>query len=392
MKKKIALFATTTAIMLTFALFTRHCKKCPKSPFITQQLMTKTIKKQIVTAGGIHIQEVLKVGSLVSGIVDDILVKENQLVKKNDIIAHINLGKDDSDYQYAYHTYRKSLHNYTYQKNFFDRQEKLYQAKQISEDLYQRYARDRDSAFECMKANEALMNKTKLELDNAFIKAPEAGTIITLNISKGSAVINDFQNILCEIARDINALEAHLDIDESDIPHIKLGQKVRITFNAFPDTTIKGAIQSISMTPRTAPSPKDQSEGGFFKAIVPLNKSKLTIMPGMMAHASITIEKSKAIPTLHATAFHLNSNLIESTAAHFDYTLLPCSKEKRKDHTETCIKYVWVLQDNRLEERAVTVGITDNADWEIKSGITPEDHVVIDINEHKEQKSTGIFS
>ncbi len=390
MKKRrniITIALILIACFVVVAFIIRHKKRDIPLPIKTEKIIMQNIYHTINTSGVIAIKDVYKIGSLVPGTVKHLAVTENQHVHKGDLLAEIDIGKGDTDYRYAHHLYQKAIIEYEYAHSFFLRQQKLYQSNQLSKDIYERYKRDQDAAYECMKAYESHMEKAKRELDNSKIKAPADGTIISVNTSPGAAVLNDFQNILFEIAHDTKALEARLDIDESDIGHIKINQRVSLSVNSFPYKSFKERIDSVSMAPKRLTQQgkeiKDE-ETGFYKALVSINNQHNLLRPGMITHAYITIDKRKKVPTLNGIAFQVSLDVIQKAAQQHNLYCRPLDKQEKKvlrKNRQGSKRFVWIYDGNGFEERAITVGLTDNSHWEIVDGISPKEMIVIDVDD-----------
>ncbi len=85
---------------------------------------------------------------------------------------------------------------------------------------------------------------------DAELQAPFAGTIAQLNVKAGetaapgalAAQLADFSSWLVETT----------DLTEIKVPNIKEGQSVAVTFDALPEVTLKGAVDSIGVMYRTS--------------------------------------------------------------------------------------------------------------------------------------------
>ncbi len=356
-----------------------------QSLYKTENPQRRTIKHTISVSGFLEIKEIMKVGSIQSGFVKEIYVKENQTVQKGQLLALIDTGKDDSDVQAAQHRLEQSQKDLTYQKAYFPRQEALYKSGQLSRDNYQKAQRDYEKAQEDVLTNKALLLRASLEFDSTKIKAPDNGTVIAVYATKGM-VANDVSNtILFEIAQDVTKMKATFDIDESEIGHIKPQQKVILTPNSFPDMRIKSFIQEVSFTPKAASSAATDGTPASYKAQADVDNSSKLLRPGMIVNAHINVHKVKNVISISGPTFYINPELVQTVAKKLNYQYVPIpdheQKQLVKKQPEKIIKFVWTVDNKRFVQKQVTVGLSDNMFWQVLEGLSETDNVITDVEE-----------
>jgi HlyD family secretion protein len=380
----LLLAATTYAMYFGYVRIFRA--KIP-SLFSIKKVQKRNIRHIITASGSLEIKQVMKIGSLVAGTVKQVHIQENQRVKQGDLLVEIDIGKGDTDFKAALYRFKKAQVEYEYQKKYHARQAELFKLGQIAQDNFQRITKDYQKSLHDMQMEKALMEKARMELDNSKIHAPEEAIVTAVNVSKGMAVLNDFQNILLEMAHDITEMEAILDIDESDIGHIKAGQKVTITVNTYPDMIFKGTIQTVNFTPKAnghnGRAGSDSTP--FYKATVEVVNKQNLLRPGMAVNAKIHVDKASNTVSIPGVAFQVNPKTVQKVAKRLNYEFQPItSKNKRRllkasDNKRT--KFVWVVDKKSFVEKAINVGITDDNYWEIKDGLTLASNLVIDVEE-----------
>src|SRR5206468_6845548 len=89
-------------------------------------------------------------------------------------------------------------------------------------------------------------------LGKTTILAPIGGIVTRLAVEEGEvAVIGTMNNpgtVLLTIA-DLSEIEATMEVDETDIPSIRLGQKSRITIDAYPNREFEGSVTEVGSSP-----------------------------------------------------------------------------------------------------------------------------------------------
>jgi HlyD family secretion protein len=91
---------------------------------------------------------------------------------------------------------------------------------------------------------EAAINSAKIALAQTELHAPFAGTIAQLNLKVGE---NTPTNQSAVVLADLSGWQIETDdVTEIKVPGIKVGQAVAVKFDALPDVTLKGEVESIS--------------------------------------------------------------------------------------------------------------------------------------------------
>lgn len=382
--KKIAIFITATVVMvlMLFVGYKFIVQKSKKLPYKTENPQRRTIKQIIETTGKIRVTEKIKIGSLVTGIVKNLYVDENQLVKKGQLLAEIDTGKDDTDLRQEEGNLQKAKAQYKYQKSYFERQKVLYESGQIAKDAFEQVERDYLSYKGEFFTAQAKRDKAKQDFDNRKFFAPEDGIIIKIGVSEGERVTTDLKaTVLFEIAKDVTKMEAVLEIDEGNIGNIKQGQKVKFTVDSFPHKMFKTTINQIGY------SPKEQNGNLYYKAIIPADNSEKILRPGMSVDAKINVAKAKNVLAITSQAFMISSKVLEEIAKDLKFSFHKVEerelKKLRKEGKP--VETVWVVQKNGVAnsfvERMVTINLTDDIFFEITSGLSETDDVIVDIEE-----------
>ena len=103
-----------------------------------------------------------------------------------------------------------------------------------------------------MTQEEASLENAKLNLSKVRIESPIDGIITRRNIEEGETVVigtmNNAGTVLLTIA-DMSVIEAQVEVDETDIPNVTLGQKAKITIDAMPGKTFTGKVTEIGNSP-----------------------------------------------------------------------------------------------------------------------------------------------
>jgi ABC exporter DevB family membrane fusion protein len=93
----------------------------------------------------------------------------------------------------------------------------------------------------------AARDEAKATLEKTFIRSPIDGTVLKVHRRAGELVSVFFDQPIVTLG-DLTRLYARIDVDESDIAHVKLGEKAFVTANAFGDRRFEGKVARIGQT------------------------------------------------------------------------------------------------------------------------------------------------
>ena len=126
----------------------------------------------------------------------------------------------------------------------------------------------------------AARDLAKAQLDNAIIRAPFAGTISHVDFDLGSFV--PAGRVLIGVA-DTSKLQVKVNIDETDISRVKVGQTVTIGLDAYPDATLDAQVTDVAAAATTIQGVVN------YVVTVSLNPAQIPVKIGMTANANIVV-------------------------------------------------------------------------------------------------------
>jgi len=345
-------------------------------PFTTRKPEYKIIRHIVYASGVLKLKNSTRVGSLVSGLVEDILVEENDTVTKNQLLTTINNGKRDAAVRAAKGALMQAQATFDYTKMLYERENVLYQkglrADQEIQNTYQNYKQS-EGALITAQANYDL---AVIEYDNTQIRAPDDGIIIGIGVKKGLRITTDLDaTVLFEIAQDKIHMEAELNLDESAAGHVKAGQKVTFNVENHPHKIFKGVLRSVAYAPIKT------SGGLIYKAMLDIDNTEELLRPGMSIHAEIKVAKKEKALSIENVALYLDSKTIHASAQALGYEVraISSSEKKKLEAEHRTVKYIWTLQDKVFCERAIETGLYDEQIIETTSGLAADEEYLFDV-------------
>lgn len=363
----------------------------------TEKITTHEIKASILASGHLVYQEQVQLSPEVLGKVSAIFVKEGQLVKEGEIVLSLNdqsyraeVAQQQAAVRQQQINIEQQALNVANQESQYQRKADLQKVKMVADAVVDdaRYARDlakvqlRNSREGLLQA-EALLKQTNERLAKTNIRAPISGTVTSLDIKVGETAIASQVGIagsgLMTIANTATMV-TEVNVDETDIARIKLGQEVSIHTAAFPEVALKGAVELIPLSPQKNNVLGAQGGASLARTynikVRMLDTAGLTLRPGMTSRAEIytaTSGKSLALP-LQAVLSN-NDEKTEVAPAKGDKKGDKSGDKKARQEVKT-ENYVFVNNAGVAEKKIVTVGISDDSLQEILSGVNAGDLVI----------------
>jgi len=350
--------------------------------FKTQKPEKRDISKIVRAEGSLEAQGTSKIGPLFTAKVKRIHVKEGQKVTKGMLLAELENGAGgDADMRRAKGALDTAKAELTYQKAVHKRDKVLYNAGQLSQESFEQSTQAYEKAVAAVATNQATYDKEKFLYEQTFVRAPEDGIVVALKVKEGESVspITTPPSVLFEVAQNLDVMKATLNIDEGKIGDITLGMMTEIAVDTYPyKPPWTGKIDTIGQS-----GDKLQEKNQVtYKAEVLINNDEGLLRQGMSVHAKAIIAEVKQALTVPGFVFQLNSKVLEAVAQALHYTFKPITPEAKaefaKQKGKHPIKTLWVVEGKTITEKAVEIGVTDNAFFQILSGINANDDIIAD--------------
>lgn len=198
-------------------------------------------------------------------------------------------------------------------------------------------------------------------LSKTTIRAPMAGLVTALPVEEGEvAVIGTMNNpgtVLLTIS-DMSLIEAVMEVDETDIPAVAIGQEAEVTIDAFPGRTFKGTVTEVASSPRS--SSLSGTDAVNFEVKIQLEEPPATVLPGFSASAEIITGRTE-----NALAVPIQALVIRDTE----------TRDAAQPSEEEGV-YVFDRAEGMARFRKVSTGITGETSIEILDGVKQGEEIV----------------
>jgi HlyD family secretion protein len=239
-----------------------------------------------------------------------------------------------------------------------------------------------------MTQEQASVENAKLNLSKVRIESPITGIITRRNIEEGETVVigtmNNAGTVLLTVA-DMSVIEAEIEVDETDIPTVKLGQQAKVTIDALGGgRSFPGRVTEIGNSPIQASGTTSASQATNFKVKVTVDGEIPNVRPGFTCTAEITTATRPAVVAVPIQATTVREKIVDK-----DGNMVPEENTTGKRRTTTPVaelkpgqdrkelEGVFVVKGNKAVFTPVKTGIAGEKYFEVLSGAKPGDQVIV---------------
>jgi len=313
-------------------------------------------------------------------------VEEGDLVKRGQLLVQL----DDTEYRAATNQAKAQLASakasLEQAQLVYERKKELFEKKLSSKEQYDMAKTDLDLAKARHEQAVASLDQAKYNLSKTTITSPMNGIVTSLNAEVGEIVMigtmNNPGTVIMAVS-DMSEIEAEVEVDETDIAEVKLGQEAEIEIDAYPDTVFKGEVTEIGHSARISGLGTQDQVTNFLVKVKLLDEVP-RIRPGMSASVDITTNSRvdalnvpiQAVVMREEKSDTLTAKEKEKEGALASANTLPKKGNKKGKKEKKEVEGVFVVKEGRAKFVEVKTGIADQQNIELVSGINEDDMVV----------------
>ncbi len=252
-------------------------------------------------------------------------------------------------------------------------------------------------AQDTLKIAQAQLTTAQHNLDSATLRAPHAGFVtaingtiggtpgVPLNTSSGASGGNYFIQIV-----DLSSLQIVANVNESDTANLQLGDPVQFTVNAYGDRQFKGVVDAISSNGVT------NSNVVSYPVTIGVDRQSMqgaNLLPGMTAAVNITVfqHSNALIIPISAISFArsvsnsasgagqpVSQQAVNTAISQARQMLADLQSQNTAIAAENpTAAFVLERSGNTYIAKPVVLGITDGTSYEVLSGLSLNETILI---------------
>jgi HlyD family secretion protein len=419
MTRKKVLIAILILIIGGGLVWANFALKKTAGPTVTvEAIKTRKLESIVSASGKIRARRTVNITSEVSGKVVKLAVEEGDRVKLGQFLLQIDPRNVRSRLQVSEASLeqqrisllqaRQSLENARVSQKLAQdelaRQQRLdrdklatRQALEQAQDNLSLRAGDVKNAEQSVstadqriKSQMADLESAQHDLSRVTIESPIDGIVTKRNVEEGEMAVQGFTNnpsVVLLIVADMSVIEAEIEVDETDIPNVKLGQKTKVTIDALPDRSFTARVTEIGNSPITATAAGGVRQATNFKVVVTIDGEIPEVRPGFTCTADITTadrENAVAVPiqalAVRELTFDPQGKVVRPPKLEPGRRPAPAGAEAaelKPGFTKKETEGVFLVdKDSKVQFVQVKTGIAGDKFFEVLDGLKAGDRVV----------------
>ena len=395
-----------------------YCKRDKGLTVTTDVVKTRDLEAIVSASGKIQPKRLVNISAETAGRVVDLAVNEGDRITKGQFLLQIDpkslrsrvegtaasLETAEgalSQLRQAVETARvqveQAQQNLTRQRNLWAQQlttretlEKAENDLRAAQSALQEREKQVTAQGSRISQERATLDSARYDLTKVRMESPIDGIVTRRNIQQGeTAVIGTMNNagtVLLQLA-DMSVIQAEVEVDETNIPHVQLDQLAKITIDAIPDRSFKGHVSEIGNSPIQAAAGSTATQATNFKVVVMLDEPVPEVRPGFTATADITTAIRKevvAVPipavAVRELVYDANGQIVKEPRTdkrrRTPVETVAAAAELKPGQTRKEVEGVFLVREGRAEFLPIKMGIAGDKYFEVLGGLKSGDQVI----------------
>ncbi len=400
--------------LLVSGVMYRSSHATPPQAITVEKSEVRTITQVVTATGKIQPETEVKISSEVFGEIIELPFREGAKVKKGDLLVKLKpdlyqtqVDQQSAAVESAKATLVRAKAKFDQSTSDLKRYEDLFHRNLASDSEYVQYKTNHDMAkadFLAATANvrqvQGVLGQMQNQLSKTVIYSPMDGIISARASEIGERVVATGSFTGTEMMRvaDLTNMEVQVNVNENDVPNVKLGDHAVLSIDAYPDRKFSGFVKEIASSSEgsaaSGSGSSAQASGASadqvtnFLVKIRVADRDIQLKPGMSATADIETQTASnviAVPiqsvTVRAegglTTEEVQKNELKAAQDKSGNDLAVSSdKENAKRMRNALQRVVFVKVGDVVKMKQVVTGIADNTWIEVKSGVAANEEIV----------------
>ena len=400
--------------LLVSGVMYRSSHATPPQAITVEKSEVRTITQVVTATGKIQPETEVKISSEVFGEIIELPFREGAKVKKGDLLVKLKpdlyqtqVDQQSAAVESAKATLVRAKAKFDQSTSDLKRYEDLFHRNLASDSEYVQYKTNHEMAkadFLAATANvrqvQGVLEQMQNQLSKTVIYSPMDGIISARASEIGERVVATGSFTGTEMMRvaDLTNMEVQVNVNENDVPNVKLGDHAVLSIDAYPDRKFSGFVKEIASSSEgsaaSGSGSSAQASGASadevtnFLVKIRVADRDIQLKPGMSATADIETQTASnviAVPiqsvTVRAegglTTEEVQKNELKAAQDKSGNDLAVSSdKENAKRMRNALQRVVFVKVGDVVKMKQVVTGIADNTWIEVKSGVAANEEIV----------------
>ena len=407
-KRKVLLIGAGVVVLGGFVALSAAKRRQPSVEVRMEKVQRRDLVSIVTASGQVQPRSKVDVSADITGRIISLPVREGNMVQRGQVLVRIDPAQYEANVERSQAFLASAQANAAQARATKDQAERAYvrardiraqNSQLVSQEALEQAQTQQEIAVANLQAAQhqvdqaaAGLREAQEQLRKTTIVAQMSGKVTRLAVEEGEvAVPGTFSRetgLLMTIS-DLSVIEVRVQVDETDVVRIGMGDSAEVSIDAFPDTTFSGRVTEIANSAIrgavAAAGQGGQAQAIDFEVVVTLDHPPADIRPDLSATARIitdTRDRALSVPIIALTVREpeaLDSTRGRDTSRAALRAQQPATPardttaRRRKD-----IEGVFVVDTvtNIARFRAVRIGIAGDEYFEVLDGVRENETIV----------------
>ena len=416
-KKKIIIGIGVVVLLGAIAFANFKFKKTDGVTVNTEKIEKRKLEALVSASGKIQPKRLVNISADTMGRVTSLAVNEGDRVTKGQFLLEIDprnlrtrvesgeasLQAQRSQQEQLRLSLESARVTLKAAQDTFKRQQELWKGGLTTRENYERAENDvkvREADLRAQEQNlktqqarynqeRATVESARYDLSRVRIEAPMNGIVTRRNIEEGETAVTGTMNnpgtVLLTIA-DMSVIEAEVEVDETEIPNVTLGQVAKVTIDAMPGKTFTAKVTEVGNSPIQVAGQQAAGQATNFKVVLTLDGEIPEVRPGFTCTAEITTATRDNVLSVPIQAMTVREMVVDAKGDVVREPPPPgggpaprrtAPVELKAGQSRKELEGVFVVRDGRAMFEPVKTGIAGEKYFELLTGLKDGEEVII---------------
>jgi HlyD family secretion protein len=288
-RRNLLILAGLAAIIVITLVMSLGVERKDRTDVTVEQVERGTLVAKVSGPGRVRAETTVQISSSVMGRIVELAVEEGDAVKKGQLL----LTLDDVYYRSQVEQARARVERTAAELKVAERElsdaDEQFARQLISEKEHADFQARAATYRQAHEEAKAALRAAEDQLDKTVFYSPIDGVVTRLTVEEGENVVTGTMNApgtVIMTLSDLSDMEVEVEIDETDIVDVEVGQRAEIDVDALADTTLGGVVTEVGNSGITSMAGTQEEVTNFLVTVL-VDEAHAGLKPGMTATVEI---------------------------------------------------------------------------------------------------------
>lgn len=288
-KRNLLILAGLAVIIVITLVMNLGVERKDRTEVTVDEVERGTLVAKVSGPGRVRAETTVQISSSVMGRIVELAVEEGDAVEKGQLLLRLDAVYYRSQVEQARaRVERTNAESAMAERNLSDAEEQ-FSRQLISEKERDDFLAVASTYRQAHQEARAALRAAEDQLDKTVFHSPIGGVVTRLNVEEGENVVTGTMNApgtVIMTLSDLSNMEVEVEIDETDIVDVEIGQGSEIDVEALADTTLSGVVTEVGNSGITSMAGTQEEVTNFLVTVL-VNEAHARLKPGMTATVEI---------------------------------------------------------------------------------------------------------